>query len=79
MAAALLSSSHLSPIYWAPSLDPLAMSCLGVAGRGAGRSGRIRVLQEDEGGARFYLGILVALGKLQIGSTVFTQGYRGVK
>jgi hypothetical protein len=24
-------------------------------------------------------GILAALGKLQIGRTVFTQGYRGVK
>jgi hypothetical protein len=78
-AAAPPSSSLLSLISWAPSLDPLATSCSGAAGRGAGRSGGLGFLREDEGGARLYLGILAALGKLQIGSTVFTQCYRGVK
>jgi hypothetical protein len=78
-AAAPPSSSLLSLISWAPSLDPFATSCLGAAGRGAGRSGGLGFLRKDEGGARLYLGILVALGKLQIGSTVFTWSYRGVK
>jgi hypothetical protein len=40
----------------APSLDPLATSCLGATGRGAGRLGWIGVLQKDEGGVRLYLG-----------------------
>jgi hypothetical protein len=56
MAAAPPSSSHPSLISWAPSLDPLATSCSGAAGRGAGRFGWIGVLQEDEGGVRLYLG-----------------------
>jgi hypothetical protein len=56
MAAAPLSSSHPSPIFWAPSLDPLATSCSEAAGRGAGRLGLTGVLQKDEGGARLYLG-----------------------
>jgi hypothetical protein len=55
-AAAPPSSSHLSLISWAPSLDPLAASCSGAAGRGAGRFGRIGVLQEVEGGAWLCLG-----------------------
>jgi hypothetical protein len=55
-AAAPPSSSHLYLISWAPSLDPLATSCSGAVGRGAGRFGRIGVLQEDEGGARLCLG-----------------------
>jgi hypothetical protein len=78
-AAAPPSSSHLSLISWARSLDPLAMSCSGAAGRGAWRFGRIGVLQEDEGGARLCLEVVAALGKLQIESTVFTWRYRGVK
>jgi hypothetical protein len=53
LAAALPSSSHPSPISWAPSLDPLATSCSGAAGRGVGKFGRVRVLQEDEGGSLF--------------------------
>jgi hypothetical protein len=78
-AAAPPSSSLLSLISWAPSLEPLATSCSGAAGRGAGRSGGLGFLWENEGGARLYLGILAALGRLQIESTVFTRSYRGVK
>jgi hypothetical protein len=37
-AAVPPSSSLPSLISWAPSLDPLATSCSGAAGRGAGRS-----------------------------------------
>jgi hypothetical protein len=54
--AAAPPSSHPSPIFWVPSLDPLTTSCPGVAGRGAGRLGWIGVLQKDEGRARLYLG-----------------------
>jgi hypothetical protein len=60
LAAALPSSSHPSPISWAPSLDPLATSCSGAAGRGAGKFGRVRVLQEDEGGSLFCFGDLAS-------------------
>jgi hypothetical protein len=42
--AAPPSSSHPSPISWAPFLDPLAMSCSGAAGKGAGRFGWIGIL-----------------------------------
>jgi hypothetical protein len=56
MVVAPPSSSHPSLISWAPSLDPLTTSCSGAVGRGAGRFGRIGVLQEDEGGAWFCLG-----------------------
>jgi hypothetical protein len=56
MAAARPSSSRPSLISWAPSLDPLATSCSGAAGRGAGRLGWIGVLQKDEGRVRLYLG-----------------------
>jgi hypothetical protein len=57
-AAVPPSSSLLSLIFWAPSLEPLAMSCSRAAGRGAGRSGGLGFLWEDEGGARLYLGML---------------------
>jgi hypothetical protein len=56
MAAAPPSSSHPSQISWAPFLDPLATSCSGAAGKGAGRFGWIGALQEGEGGVRLYLG-----------------------
>jgi hypothetical protein len=49
-AAAPPSSSLLSLISWVPSLDPLATSCSRAAGRGAGRSGGLGLLWEDEGG-----------------------------
>jgi hypothetical protein len=38
---------------------------LGGCGRGAGSSGALGFLWEDEGGARLYLGILAALGRLK--------------
>jgi hypothetical protein len=78
-SAAAPPSSLLSLISWAPSLEPLATSCSGDAGREAGRSGGLGFLWEDEGGARLYLGILAAIGRLQIESTFFTWSYRGVK
>jgi hypothetical protein len=56
-SAAAPPSSLLSPISWAPSPDPLTTSCSGAAGRGAGRSGGLGFLREDEGGAQLYLGI----------------------
>jgi hypothetical protein len=64
LAAAPPSSSHPSPIFWAPSLDPLTTSCSGAAGRGAGRFGRVGALQEDEGGSLFSLGDLASFWQI---------------
>jgi hypothetical protein len=44
----------------------------GLRGEGWEDLGGLGFLREDDGGARLYLGIFAALGKLQIGSTVFT-------
>jgi hypothetical protein len=73
------SSSYPSSISWTPSLDPLATSCSGLRGEGRGDLGGLGFFKGMKVERGSVWGIFAALGKLQIGSTIFTQCYRGVK
>jgi hypothetical protein len=78
-ATASPSSSHPSLISWAPSLDPLATSCSGLRGEGQGDLDGLGFFKRMKAERGSIWGILAVLGELQIGSTVFTQRYCGVK